>query len=343
MTEAVLTVDSLTKIFHTGRRGTAHIAVNDVSFTLRAGRILALVGESGSGKTTIGRIICGVDKPTSGSVQLAAQSGADPARPRTAHKRIQMVFQDPYASLNPFNTVQYTVMRPLMNYLRLSPRAAAQKAHELMETVRLIPPADFLAKRPDELSGGQRQRVVIARALAAEPEVIVADEPVSMLDVSIRSEIVTLLNDLRNTGRVRTMLYITHDLLSARMIADELAVLYKGRLVEYGPTETILGNPLHPYTRLLWSAIPNPRQSGAKTANGTTAAQAQPARAATPQGCAFADRCPLATDRCFDEIPVLEQQPDGRRTACHAVSPSAAPAPVGQTRHDGPSERGTTY
>lgn len=330
MTEPVLTVDSLTKIFYTGRRGVAQIAVKDVSFTLQPGRILALVGESGSGKTTIGRIICGVDNPTHGSVQLAAgQSGthSDAAGLRKAHKRIQMVFQDPYASLNPFNTVQYTVMRPLMNYLRLSPRAAAQKAHELMETVRLNPPADFLAKRPDELSGGQRQRVVIARALAAEPEVIIADEPVSMLDVSIRAEIVTLLNELRNTGRVRAMLYITHDLLSARMIADELAVLYKGTLVEYGPTETILGNPLHPYTRLLWSAIPNPRRArSAGMPSDQTSQAGTTSGTVTPLGCAFADRCPLQMDRCLRESPTLQPQPDGRLAACHATATPETPA-----------------
>lgn len=333
----VLTADGLVKVYRVKGRGIVH-AVRDVSFSLRSGRILALVGESGSGKSTIGRILCGLEKPTSGSVSLRTAQGG---RPRG---KIQMVFQDPYAALNPLNSVAYTLARPLVNHRRLNPKEALRAAGDLLGTVRLSPPEEFLSKRPAELSGGQRQRVVIARAIAAGPEVIVADEPVSMLDVSIRADIVDLLDELRRTGRVKAILYITHDLASARRLADEVAVLYRGAVVEYGPPESVALRPLHPYTRLLWSSAPDPRRRFSEEGLETTAAQtgleiaghggAEPGSAAASAresagaragglspvatGCAFAPRCPLAFSRCLSETPGLRRV-GGRLVACHAA------------------------
>lgn len=319
MSEQVLQVKSLTKVFKAGRRQAAVVAAKDISFSLREGKVIGLVGESGSGKTTIGRMVCGIETPTSGEIVLPASEEVrmGNASSRSNHQRVQMVFQDPYASLNPFNTVRYTVMRPLFNYLHLSAQDALTRAQELMETVRLTPASDFLSKRPDQLSGGQRQRVVIARALAARPEVIVADEPVSMLDVSIRAEVISLLDDLRTSGRVRAMLYITHDLLSARQLADEIIVLYRGRVVEQGTADSILGDPKHPYTQVLLAALPNPRRAREGAQSGIRLSSDN---AVTGLGCAFAARCPFVMDTCHRLEPELLADRDGRAVACHVVS-----------------------
>ncbi|MGH3313255.1 MAG: oligopeptide/dipeptide ABC transporter ATP-binding protein, partial [Streptomyces sp.] len=257
----VLVVDGVGKTYRTkrGMTTTTTRAVDDVSFELRPGRVSALVGQSGSGKTTIARLLTGVERPTEGSVHFK-DVRVDKLRRRALRRfrrHVQLVFQDPFSALNPTRTVAYAIGRPLRNYLGMDREQARTRAAELLETVGLSPAGQYLDKLPSQLSGGQRQRVVIARALAPEPEILVADEPISMLDVSIRAEIIELLDRLvRDRGIA--MLYITHDLLSARLLADEVMVLNQGVMVEHGPTLTVIGEAKDPYTRKLLAAIPRP-------------------------------------------------------------------------------------
>lgn len=255
-----LTVDHVTKAFKTRGRGHGTTtAVDDVSFTIRPGAAVSLVGASGSGKSTIAGMITGSIRPTSGSIRFGdVDVGSLRSRGlRSYHRDVQMVFQDPYGALNPLHTVGYTLARPCQNFLGLSARRAAERVDELLETVGLTPPGQFAPKLPHQLSGGQRQRVVIARALACDPDLIVADEPVSMLDVSLRAGVLRLLARLR-AERGLSLLYITHDLLSARVVTDEILVLNKGRLVESGATKDVLQHPKDEYTAQLLDAVPNP-------------------------------------------------------------------------------------
>jgi oligopeptide/dipeptide ABC transporter ATP-binding protein len=257
----VLVVDGASKIYRTrrGLRTTETEAVNDVSLKLYAGRVTALVGQSGSGKSTIARLVTGVERPTAGAVHFG-QTRVDRLSGRKLHdyrRHVQMVFQDPFSALNPTRTVAYALSRPLVNYRGLRGRAVRDRAAEILESVGLSPAGQFLDKLPHQLSGGQRQRVVTARALAPEPEILIADEPISMLDVSIRAEILELLGDLVRTRRL-AMLYITHDLLSARLLADDVLVLNRGKLVETGTTLEVIGSAKDDYTRLLLESIPNP-------------------------------------------------------------------------------------
>jgi peptide/nickel transport system ATP-binding protein len=235
-------------------------AVDHVSFTLTAGRTVALVGESGSGKSTIARIIARLDRPTAGRVTLRSPGGAI-VRNRAYRHHVQMVFQDPFASLNPFHTIAHHLARPLTLHGRTGTRAETwQRVVELLERVSL-PAQEFAHRRPHELSGGQRQRVAIARALAPGAAVIVADEPVSMLDVSIRLGVLNLLARLQREDDL-ALLYITHDLATARHFADDVLVLYRGRVVERGPADEVILNPRHPYTKLLAAASPDPSARG---------------------------------------------------------------------------------
>lgn len=256
-----IVVSNLTKLYEQRRRrdGTVR-AVDDVSFTLEPGMSLALVGASGSGKSTIAKMITGVERPTSGTI-VFGETRIDRLRRRRdlrrLHRDVQMVFQDPYAALNPLHTVEYILMRPVVNYTGLRGTAARRRVLELLETVGLSPVEQFAAKLPHQLSGGQRQRVVIARALASDPQVIIADEPVSMLDVSLRAGVLALLEDLREQWGV-SMLYITHDLLSARLVTDSIMVLNKGVVVERGDTAQVLQHPHDDYTVRLLDAVPNP-------------------------------------------------------------------------------------
>jgi oligopeptide/dipeptide ABC transporter ATP-binding protein len=260
--EPVLVVEGVSKVYKTRRGLTTTVtqAVDDVSFTLRPGQVSALVGQSGSGKTTIARILTGVERPTAGSVRFK-DAPVDHLRRKALRKyrrHVQLVFQDPFSALNPTRTVAYALSRPLRNHLGMDRAQARERAAELLETVGLSPAEQYLDKLPHQLSGGQRQRVVIARALAPEPEVLVADEPISMLDVSIRAEIVALLDQLvRDRGIA--MLYITHDLLSARLLANEVMVLNQGVMVERGATLEVIGEAKDPYTRKLLAAIPQPQ------------------------------------------------------------------------------------
>ncbi|HLK01211.1 MAG TPA: ATP-binding cassette domain-containing protein [Streptosporangiaceae bacterium] len=254
-----MVLERVTKTYRGRGAGKSVTAVDDVSFSIAPGAAVGLVGASGSGKSTLAKMITGSERPTAGEIMFGdvrvgrLRSGGL----RRLHSQVQMVFQDPYAALNPLHTVEYTVMRPCQNFLGMSAGQARRRVAELLETVGLAPAGQFAAKLPHQLSGGQRQRVVIARALACDPDLIVADEPVSMLDVSLRAGVLKLLADL---GRQRglSLLYITHDLLSARVVTDELLVLSEGRIVERGPTKRVLQHPEHGYTVRLLDAVPNP-------------------------------------------------------------------------------------
>ncbi|MHA7133928.1 ABC transporter ATP-binding protein [Oerskovia turbata] len=257
----LLVVDGLTKTYQRrrGLRSEAIKAVRQVSFTLAPGEVRALVGQSGSGKSTVAKMLSGTERPTSGVLTL---EGADATRLRgralrAYRSQVQMVFQDPFAALNPTKTIGYSLSRPLRNHLGLSGGELRDRIVELLEVVGLSPGSAYVDKLPHQLSGGQRQRVVIARAMAPRPRLLIADEPISMLDVSIRAEILELLADMVQEQDV-AMLYITHDLLSARLLADEIMVMRAGEIVEQGPTVEVVRDPQHEYTRTLLDAIPNP-------------------------------------------------------------------------------------
>jgi peptide/nickel transport system ATP-binding protein len=258
-----IVVDHLVKTYPAPRRGEQPVqAVRDVSFTLEPGQSLALVGQSGSGKSTIAKMLTGVEQPTSGTVRFGDTDVAKLGRRglKDLRSEVQMVFQDPYAALNPLHTVEYILSRPIANYTGLRGREARRRMLEILETVGLTPVEQFAQKLPHQLSGGQRQRVVIARALASDPQVIIADEPVSMLDVTLRAGVLALLEDLREQWGV-SLLYITHDLLSARLITDDIMVLHDGAVVERGRTADVLQHPQDDYTVALLDAVPNPRRT----------------------------------------------------------------------------------
>jgi peptide/nickel transport system ATP-binding protein len=255
-----LVVSNVVKTYAPPRRGEQPVrAVQDVSFELAPGQSLALVGQSGSGKSTIAKMITGVERPTSGTIRFGERDVArlGSGGLRRLRSDVQMVFQDPYAALNPLHTVEYILTRPVVNFTGLRGRDARQRVLELLDTVGLSPVEQFAQKLPHQLSGGQRQRVVIARALASDPQVIIADEPVSMLDVTLRAGILALLEDLREQWGV-SLLYITHDLLSARLITDDIMVLHDGVVVERGKTADVLRHPQDDYTVALLDAVPNP-------------------------------------------------------------------------------------
>ena len=244
------------------RSSTLH-AVADVSFTIRPGRTIALVGESGSGKSTIARILARLETTTAGGVFLDGVAAPNRGAALESYRsRVQMVFQDPFASLNPFHTILHHVERPLrIHHPKLSNAEVRERAHELLERVQLTPSARSAERRPHELSGGQQQRVAIARALAPGETYIVADEPVSMLDVSIRLDVLTLLAELQRSEGLG-VLYITHDLATARHFSDEILVMYRGEIVERGDADTVILNPQHDYTRTLLDAAADPDRLG---------------------------------------------------------------------------------
>jgi peptide/nickel transport system ATP-binding protein len=235
-------------------------AVADVSFTLSPGKVTALVGESGSGKSTVARLLAQVYAPSSGRILFDGEDVVDQRRRRAMldyRSRVQMIFQDPFSSLNPVKRIDHHIARPLQIH-RLCPRGEVNaRVCDLLQRVGLVPPDEIAQKYPHQLSGGQRQRVAIARALAVEPSVILADEPISMLDVSIRIGILNLILQLKRELGI-AFLYITHDIASARYVADEVLVMYRGRIVEQGATDAVLLDPQHDYTKLLLSAVPNP-------------------------------------------------------------------------------------
>jgi peptide/nickel transport system ATP-binding protein len=321
---------SLNKDFRlSGRHHILH-AVRDVSFGLYRGTVVALVGESGSGKSTVARLLAGQEYPTSGEIRLDGQPvDLSGRRAFRRHKsEVQLVFQDPFASLNPVHTVSYHLERPIRLHQGRKTRAEMNREIDaLLEQVRLVPASQFSGKYPHELSGGQRQRVSFARALAAKPSVLLADEPVSMLDVSIRLEMLSLLDDLRRRFRL-ALLYITHDIASARYFADEVLVMYAGQIVERGPAEELTQRPAHPYTQLLVSSAPDPDNLGSTLRAGTgikiTSNGTRPAEAGIPSsGCLFAPRCPLADDHCRAEYPVTQQVSPTRSAACWRLDAAA--------------------
>ncbi|MFL6126250.1 ABC transporter ATP-binding protein [Actinophytocola sp.] len=259
----VLEARNLVKEYHLrqGLRTKALRAVDDVSFTLEPGRTVALVGQSGSGKSTIAKLLLQLERPTSGEIRLNGEPverrGAGLVRYR---RTVQMVFQDPFASLNPFHTVEHHLERPIrLHHPGLSRTEVHRRVLRLLERVRLTPVENVAARRPHELSGGQRQRVAIARALAPEPGILIADEPVSMLDVSIRLGVLNLLATLQREEALG-VLYITHDLATARHFSDEILVMYRGRIVERGPADDVILNPQDEYTKTLAEAAPNPER-----------------------------------------------------------------------------------
>jgi peptide/nickel transport system ATP-binding protein len=315
---------SVSKDFKLRHDQTLH-AVRDVSFNLYRGAVVALVGESGSGKSTAARLLAGQERLTSGAIKLDGKPLAVTSRGdfRRYKSQVQYVFQDPFASLNPVHTVHYHLERPVKLH-RGEGIDTDSEVVALMEQVRLTPAEQFLAKYPHELSGGQRQRVSFARALAARPSVLLADEPVSMLDVSIRLEMLSLLDDLRQRFSL-AMLYITHDIASARYFADEILVMYAGEIVERGPAEEVTQQPAHPYTQLLVASAPDPDNLGSSLRGRTSASNGarRPGPAlprsqeqAATAGCPFSPRCPLAEDRCRREDPVLLRISATRGAAC---------------------------
>jgi peptide/nickel transport system ATP-binding protein len=349
---------SLAKDFRLGRGQVLH-AVRDVSFTLYRGAVVALVGESGSGKSTVARLLAGQERLTSGEIRLDG-APVDPST-RSSFRRhkseVQLVFQDPFSSLNPVHTVRHHLERPVrLHQGRRSRAEVAREVAALLDQVRLIPADQFTGKYPYELSGGQRQRVSFARALAAKPSVLLADEPVSMLDVSIRLEMLSLLDDLRQRFRL-ALLYITHDIASARYFADEVLVMYAGQIVERGPAEELTQHPAHPYTQLLVASAPDPDNLGAGlrsfhppgsalpgAAPRPAADSAAPSATATYQpaaanladrGCPFSPRCPFADDRCRAEDPALLPVSPVRAAACWHLDIAAPEVLAGEQRGGG--------
>jgi peptide/nickel transport system ATP-binding protein len=324
----VLEAQELSKDFRIGRgrHGTVLSAVRAVSVGLHRSAVVALVGESGSGKSTVAKLLAGQEAPTSGRILLDGESVTPSSRRsfRRYKSDVQMVFQDPFASLNPVHKVRYPLQRAVRLHQRERGRAVvAGELVRLLEEVRLTPPEHFLARYPHELSGGQRQRVAIARALAGKPRVLLADEPVSMLDVSIRLEMLDVIDQLRARFEL-AVLYITHDIASARYFADETLVMYAGEIVERGPSEDLTQRPAHPYTQLLLAAAPDPDRLGARVEDRVPRGAGQAASAlSTTIGCRFSPRCPFADERCRTQSPPLLAIHSQRAAACWRLDVAA--------------------
>ena len=291
-------------------------AVDDVSFSIRRGETLGLVGESGCGKTTTGRCILQLERPTSGQIIFEGRDlttlGATALRP--IRRRMQVIFQDPYSSLNPRMTVGQIVAEPIAVHGIVTDRVKREaRVRELLTHVGLLP--QHARRFPHQLSGGQRQRVGIARALAMEPSLIVCDEPVSALDVSIQAQIVNLLEDLQREFGL-TYLFVAHDLSVVRHISDRVAVMYLGRIVEITDRQSLYAKPLHPYTKALLSAVPIPDPEVEARREPIVLGGEVPSALKPPAGCVFHPRCPVAVDRCRGEVPELREVTPGHRAAC---------------------------
>ncbi len=325
----LIEVRNLGKIFSNASRfgrGSGGVrAVDGASFTIAPGETLALVGESGCGKSTLGRLLLRLIEPTEGDVLLEGKSlvGLPPAEMRALRARMQMIFQDPYGSLSPRRSVAQIVAEPLevFGLVRTAKERRARVA-ELLTQVGLSP--TFMDRYPRQFSGGQRQRIGIARAISVNPKFIVADEPVSALDVSVQAQIVNLMQDLKQQ-RNFSYLFIAHDLSVVRHIADRVAVMYLGRIVEIGPKRAIYGSPSHPYTQALLSAVLEPEPDAAKTRIILKGDVPNPAK--VPSGCSFHTRCPIAQPVCKVERPPLAETGPGHFAACHFAMPNPIPLP----------------
>ncbi|GIF73432.1 ABC transporter ATP-binding protein [Asanoa siamensis] len=320
--ELVLDARDLHKTFHTGRSGLRRArvsAVDGVSLQLHAGESLGIVGESGCGKSTLARMLVGLESPDSGSIVI---NGKDVTKVRGRDRRlmraeVQMVFQDPYTSLDPRMTVLELIGEPLVVHKRVTGAAERRsRVAELLSLVNLAP--ELMHRYPHQFSGGQRQRIGIARALALEPRVLVCDEPVSALDMSVQAQVVNLLRDLQQRMGI-ALLFIAHDLSVVRHVADRTAVMYLGRLGEVGDTDVVYDSPAHPYTQALLSASPVVDRSRRRLANRITLAGDPPSPSDPPSGCRFHTRCRFKQDRCASETPVLRSLSDSkeRTVACH--------------------------
>ncbi|MBB4301384.1 peptide/nickel transport system ATP-binding protein [Rhodobium orientis] len=304
---ALLQIDNAGRVFGGGRtlfgsKKPAVHAVQDVSFSVRKGETLGVVGESGCGKSTLARMIVGLDAPTGGRIvfdgrDLVAEAGRDLRR---LSREVQYVFQDPVASLNPRKTIRTILEAPLIHLLGLDRAAREKRLGELMDAVNLAP--EFLDRYPHEFSGGQAQRIGIARALAADPKLIILDEPVSALDVSVQAQVLNILDGLKDRFGL-TYIFISHDLSVVESVSDRVAVMYFGRLVEIGPGRTVLSTPRHPYTHLLLQSAPAPGRRALISEDANTEL---PDPYNPPPGCAFHARCPRGTDICMTKIPPLE-------------------------------------
>jgi oligopeptide/dipeptide ABC transporter ATP-binding protein len=291
-------------------------AVDGVSLSIAPGETLGLVGESGCGKSTLSNAVVGLVKPTRGSIRVGGREvvGADADALRAIRRNVQMIFQDPALSLNPRMTIGESVGEPLRVRGLASGGALKERVATLLTSVGLRP--EHAARYPHQFSGGQRQRVVIARALGLEPSLVVCDEPVSALDVSVRAQILNLLVDLQRRMGV-AYLFVSHDLAVVRHICDRVAVMYLGRLVEVASRDTLFGAPKHPYTLALMSAVPEPDPVRQRTRQRIVLQGDLPSPSRVPTGCAFHTRCPRATALCSQERPALTPRPDGALVACH--------------------------
>lgn len=323
--DLVLDIKHLTKYFPIGGGRQVH-AVDDVTFSLPRTKIVTLVGESGSGKSTTARLVARLIEPTSGEIIYNDKNVLLSERKNASLEYrgdVQMVFQDPFGSLNPAHTIYHHLERPLQIHKKTSGRKATrERVYELLDTVGLGPADEVAAKFPYELSGGQRQRVAFARALSVEPRVMLADEPVSMLDVSIRVGILNLMKRLADENGL-SFLYITHDIASARYISDHTNVMYAGRMVEGAPSDELVHDPAHPYTKLLLSAVPNPH-AGLRTADVGARGEI-PSLIDPPPGCPFAARCPYAMEICVDKMPGAVTISPDHWVRCHLYGDGDGP------------------